>query len=67
MPIEAGATYVFDLGCYDYGWWAELDNAASRLVTRLKSNTPLTVSCRCPPIKPTSSPTASASCPGGSP
>ena len=23
MPIEAGATYVFDLGYYDYGWWAE--------------------------------------------
>src|SRR5665213_1594349 len=22
MPIEAGATYVFDLGYYDYGWWA---------------------------------------------
>jgi len=20
MPIEAGATYVFDLGYYDYGW-----------------------------------------------
>ena len=25
MPIEAGATYVFDLGYYDYGWWATLD------------------------------------------
>ena len=25
MPIEAGATYVFDLGYYDYGWWAKLD------------------------------------------
>ena len=24
MPIEAGATYVFDLGYYDYGWWAKL-------------------------------------------
>jgi hypothetical protein len=23
MPIEPEATYVFDLGCYDYGWWAE--------------------------------------------
>ncbi|HLO78974.1 MAG TPA: DUF4372 domain-containing protein, partial [Magnetospirillum sp.] len=20
MPVEAGATYVFDLGYYDYGW-----------------------------------------------
>jgi CRISPR/Cas system-associated endoribonuclease Cas2 len=25
MPIEPGATYVFDLGYYDYAWWAELD------------------------------------------
>jgi hypothetical protein len=43
MPIEAGATYVFDLGYYDYGWWAELDRAGSRIVTRLKSNTPFEV------------------------
>jgi hypothetical protein len=39
MPI--GATYVFDLGYYDYRWWAQLDDAACRLVTRLTSNTPL--------------------------
>jgi len=43
MPIEAGATYVFDLGYYDYGWWAELDQAGCRIVTRLKSNTPFIV------------------------
>lgn len=43
MPIEAGATYAFDLGYYDYGWWAELDEAGCRFVTRLKKNTPLTV------------------------
>jgi IS4 transposase len=43
MPIEAGATYVFDLGYYDYGWWAQLDDAGCRLVTRLKKNTPLRV------------------------
>jgi hypothetical protein len=41
MPIDPGATYVFDLGHYD--WWAALDDAACRIVTRLKSNTPLTV------------------------
>jgi hypothetical protein len=41
MPIEAGATYVFDLGYYDYGWWAALDAAQCRIVTRFKSNTPL--------------------------
>jgi Transposase DDE domain/Domain of unknown function (DUF4372) len=43
MPIEAGATYVFDLRFYDYGWWAQLDDAGCRLVTRLKKNTPLRV------------------------
>jgi IS4 transposase len=43
MPIEAGATYAFDLGYYDYGWWAALDDAGCRFVTRLKKNTPLTV------------------------
>src|SRR5262249_34713878 len=43
MPIEAGATYVFDLGYYDYAWWAKLDEAECRIVTRLKSNTPFTV------------------------
>lgn len=41
MPIEAGATYVFDLGYYDYGWWASLDEAGCRIVTRFKKNTPL--------------------------
>jgi len=43
MPVEPGATYVFDLGYYDYGWWAALDTAGCRLVTRLKTNTPLSV------------------------
>ena len=41
MPIEAGATYVFDLGYYNYDWWAELDAAGCRIVTRLKSNATL--------------------------
>jgi hypothetical protein len=51
MPIDPGATYVYDLGYYDYGWWAELDGAGCRIVTRFKSNTPL---CRAKdmPIKP---------------
>jgi IS4 transposase len=43
MPIEPGATYVFDLGYYDYAWWAELDAVGCRIVTRFKSNTPLDV------------------------
>ncbi len=43
MPIAAGATYVFDLGYYDYAWWAKLDAAQCRIVTRFKANTPLAV------------------------
>jgi Transposase DDE domain/Domain of unknown function (DUF4372) len=43
MPIKAGATYVFDLAYYDYRWWAELDAAGCRIVTRLKVNTPLAI------------------------
>jgi hypothetical protein len=43
MPIEAGATYVFDLGYYDYGWWARLHHAGCRIVTRFKANTPFEV------------------------
>lgn len=42
MPIEPGTTYVYDLGYYDYGWWARLDDAGCRFVTRLKKNTPFT-------------------------
>jgi hypothetical protein len=41
MPVEPGASYVFDLGYYDYGWWAKLDAAGCRIVTRFKANTPL--------------------------
>jgi hypothetical protein len=43
MPIEPGATYVFDLGYYDYAWWAQFDAGGCRIVTRFKSNTPLQV------------------------
>jgi IS4 transposase len=43
MPIEPGATYVFDLGYYDFAWWARLDADGCRIVTRLKKNTPFTV------------------------
>ena len=39
MPIEPGATYVFDLGYYEFSWWARLDAAGCRFVTRLKTNT----------------------------
>lgn len=43
MPIEAYATYVFDLGYYDFAWWATLDQAHCRIVTRLKANTPFKI------------------------
>jgi hypothetical protein len=43
MPIKPGATYVFDLGYYDYAWWKKLDDAQCRIVTRFKKNTPLQV------------------------
>ena len=38
MPIEAGATYVFDKGYYDYGFWARLHQQDCRFVTRLKKH-----------------------------
>ena len=40
MPIEAGATYVFDKGYYDFAFWASLHDASCRFVTRLKKNSP---------------------------
>ena len=43
MPIEPGATYVFDLAYYSYQWWAELDALGCRFVTRLKKNSPVAV------------------------
>jgi hypothetical protein len=40
IPIEPGATYVFDLGYYSFSWWGELDAAGCRFVTRLRKNSP---------------------------
>jgi hypothetical protein len=39
IPVEPGATYVFDLGYYDFSWWARLHDAGCRIVTRLKTST----------------------------
>ena len=41
MPVVPGMTYVFDLGYYDFSWWAGLDAKGCRFVTRLKSHTRL--------------------------
>lgn len=38
LRVEAGATYVFDKGYTDYGWWQDLHANGARFVTRLKSN-----------------------------
>jgi hypothetical protein len=38
LPLEAGATYVFDKGYTDFAWWAELNARGCRFVTRLKVN-----------------------------
>jgi hypothetical protein len=43
FPVEPGATYVFDLGYYAFAFWAKLDAAGCRFVTRLKINTPVSV------------------------
>src|ERR1700704_3352872 len=39
MPIDPAATYVFDLGYYDYGWGARLHQAGCPIFTRVKANT----------------------------
>jgi hypothetical protein len=43
FPVETGATYVFDLGYYDFSWWRKLLDHDCRFVTRLKKNTPTQV------------------------
>jgi putative transposase len=41
MPLEAGATYVFDKGYYHLGWWEKINAANAFFVTRAKVNTRL--------------------------
>jgi putative transposase len=43
LRIEPGATYVFDKGYCDYNWWARIDAAGARFVTRFKRNAALRV------------------------
>jgi putative transposase len=38
VPIEAGATYIYDKAYCHYGWWTRLHEAAARFVTRQKKN-----------------------------
>jgi putative transposase len=39
IPLEAGATYVFDKGYNDLRWWSEIVAAGAFFVTRRKRNT----------------------------
>lgn len=38
IPLQAGATYVFDKGYTDYTWWHDIAEAQAYFVTRLKNN-----------------------------
>ena len=38
LTVEGGATYVFDKGYTDYGWWRHLIDGGALFVTRLKNN-----------------------------
>ena len=38
VPLEPGATYIFDKGYTDYRWWAEIIAATAFFVTRRKKN-----------------------------
>jgi len=38
VPIEAGATYVFDKAYCSYAWWTRLHDAGACFVTRQKTN-----------------------------
>ena len=46
MPVEPGATYVFDKGYYHFAFWAKIDACGGRFVTRLKINSPVRISAR---------------------
>jgi len=43
LPIQAGATYVFDKGYCHFNWWHRLDEQGARFVSRYKSNVALDV------------------------
>jgi putative transposase len=50
VPLEAGATYVFDKGYTDYGWWAEIVAAKAFFVTRRKRNAHRRAVCEAAPM-----------------
>ncbi|HXE48558.1 MAG TPA: IS4 family transposase [Ramlibacter sp.] len=42
LPIEAGATYVFDKGYCNYNWWHSIDQKGATFVTRFRRDAALT-------------------------
>lgn len=42
LPIEAGATYVFDKGYCNYNWWHSIDQKGAIFVTRFRRDAALT-------------------------
>lgn len=45
VPIEAGATYVFDKAYCSYAWWTSINDAKAFFVTRSKKNVRYKVVC----------------------
>jgi putative transposase len=43
VPIEPGATYVFDKAYVDYNWWHDIHTQGAYFVTRFKRNAALRV------------------------
>jgi putative transposase len=48
IPIEPGATYVFDKAYLHYDWWHDLHQAGCHFVTRPKTNMALRVAAKRP-------------------
>jgi putative transposase len=48
VTIKRGATYVFDKGYCNYGWWTAIANAEAFFVTRPKANMGLKLVCERP-------------------
>lgn len=48
VPVESGATYVFDKAYCNYAWWTRIHEAGSYFVTRRKTNANYKLVRRCP-------------------
>jgi IS4 transposase len=52
LPIESGATYVFDKAYCNYAWWTRIHQAGSFFITRRKTNATYKLVRRRPLTKP---------------